>query len=420
MTDISTAKAALAENTLEIPQLVDLFCGAGGLATGFTDSGFNTVLASDIWPAAGSTYQSNFPGHQFKLADIRDLDFADTGITEINPDSLVVAGGPPCQGFSSAGARRQGDERNTLVSAFAHKAIELQPAVIVFENVEGFLTLDGGRFVLDLLQPLVEAGYCVRLEKHNVANFGVPQLRKRVIAIAALNRIPAPLTETNSARGMPGADLIAQDKPPVMGVLDYLQANSPKPGDSLNIPRDLSDIELRRVKNIAQGRTMKDLPPELQHDSWNGRANRRVRDGMATEKRGGAPTGMRRLVAQDPSKAITSAAIREFIHPTEDRFITQREAALIQTFPREYAFIGTQSEINTLIGNAIPPLFAKAIAGAVIQTMKADKDSHLRGGLHSVRLTNSSGVSPALARTQVLLENTFGATNSQNNNPRLF
>ena len=152
---------------------------------------------------------------------------------------------------------------------------------------------------------------------------------------------------------------------------------------------------------------MRDLPEALQHQSWNARANRRVSDGMPTERRGGAPVGMRRLVGNDPSKAITSAATREFIHPDEDRFLTQREAALLQTFPPSYKFIGSRAEINTLIGNAIPPQFAKAIADSVIRTMSKAVDDSLEEGLDALRLTNSSGVSPALARTIELVESTF-------------
>lgn len=388
-------------------QLVDLFCGAGGLATGFTQAGVTTVLASDNWPPAKDTYRANYPNHRFELEDIRSLDLPKMLSDAVDPANLIVAGGPPCQGFSSAGARKKSDTRNTLVSTFAEKAVSLRPAMIVFENVEGFLTLDGGRFVVDLLKPLIDSGYRIRLEKHNVANFGVPQLRKRVIGLAALGRNPEPLQETHYAHGMPGATLIAKEQPPVDGVLACLRNASILQGDPLDERRELSGLDLERVQHIPPGGTMRDLPEVLQHHSWNARANRRVSDGMPTERRGGAPVGMRRLIGSDPSKAITSAATREFIHPVEDRFLTQREAALLQTFPTSYEFIGNRAEINTLIGNAIPPQFAKAIAESVIRTMSKSIDDSLGGGLDALRLTNSSGVSPALARTIELVESAF-------------
>lgn len=399
-------------------QLIDLFCGAGGLATGFTQAGITTLLASDNWPPAENTYRSNYPNHRFELADIRSLDLPKILSPAVDPLKLIVAGGPPCQGFSSAGARNKSDMRNTLVSTFAEKAVSLRPAMIVFENVEGFLTLDGGRFVIDLLKPLIDSGYRIRLEKHNVANFGVPQLRKRVIGLAALGRKPEPLRETHYAHGMPGATLIAKQQPPVDGVLACLQSASVLQDDPLDEKRELSGLDLERVQHILPGGTMRDLPEPLQHHSWNVRANRRVSDGMPTERRGGAPIGMRRLMGSEPSKAITSAATREFIHPVEDRFLTQREAALLQTFPPSYEFIGNRAQINTLIGNAIPPRFAKAIADSVIRTMSKAVDGSLGGGLDALRLTNSSGVSPALARTIELVESTFPKSSAEE--PRLF
>ncbi|MBT1034880.1 DNA cytosine methyltransferase [Canibacter sp. lx-45] len=386
------------------PLLVDLFCGAGGLVTGFASVGFETVLASDIWVPAAETYQCNHLGHRFVQSDIRDLDLVDELKEFQGCRPLVIAGGPPCQGFSSAGARSANDERNTLVSVYAKRALSVDPDVIVFENVEGFLTAEGGKFVLDLLAPLVEAGYKVRLEKLNVANFGVPQLRKRVIAIAAKRKIPVPLQISTMAFGMPGADLLARDKPNVKGIIEYLQQfQIDSESDSLSEVRRLSGIEYERVSLIPQGGTMKDLPEELQHKSWGTRANRRVRDGIVTEKRGGAPVGIRRLKATDPSKAITSAATREFIHPEENRMLTLREAALLQTFPVNYEFVGNKSEIATLIGNAIPPVFAAVLGKAVKETLSADMVTDTNGGIVELSLTNSTGMSPALARTKKLI-----------------
>ena len=113
----------------------------------------------------------------------------------------VIAGGPPCQGFSSAGMRRTGDKRNTLVACFAQIVTRKRPRAFVFENVEGFLTAEGGKRVLDLLTPLVTAGYRIHLRKVNAANYGVPQHRKRVIAIGGLGWEPSFPEPTHSAHG---------------------------------------------------------------------------------------------------------------------------------------------------------------------------------------------------------------------------
>src|SRR5215471_6647308 len=157
-----------------VPNSIDLFCGAGGLSLGLRLAGFDLVFAIDSSPPAVQTYRANIGQdvRQEQITNSIDL-----------PDADVIAGGPPCQGFSSAGMRRPGDKRNTLVACFAQIVANNRPRAFVFENVEGFLTAEGGQRVLDLLTPLIAAGYRIHLRKINAANFGVPQHRKRVIAI---------------------------------------------------------------------------------------------------------------------------------------------------------------------------------------------------------------------------------------------
>src|SRR5205085_9014239 len=113
--------------------------------------------------------------------------------------------GPPCQGFSSAGLRKNGDARNSLISKFAQLVTELRPSAFVFENVEGFLTAENGGRVFELLRPLINAGYRIHLRKVNAANYGVPQHRKRVVAIGGLGWDPSFPPPTHSAFGAPGA-----------------------------------------------------------------------------------------------------------------------------------------------------------------------------------------------------------------------
>ncbi len=179
----------------EMPTLVDLFCGAGGLSLGFQLAGFHLIRAVDNWKPAIDTYRANIGGHVVE----ENL----TEFTEI-PECTVIIGGPPCQGFSSAGKRRCDDERNSLVTVFARLVARLKPRAFVFENVEGFLTGADGRFVLDLLTPILEVGYRVHLRKINAANYGVPQHRKRVVAIGGLGWTPSFPQPTHSAHGAPG------------------------------------------------------------------------------------------------------------------------------------------------------------------------------------------------------------------------
>lgn len=398
------------------PTVVDLFCGAGGLTVGFEDAGLNIAIASDFWHPAAETHRANFPRVPFLEADIRDVSPADIKSYCGGSAPDVVAGGPPCQGFSSAGARSDGDIRNTLVGHFANLAVELEPDVIVFENVEGFLTAGGGAFVTDLLDPLIGADYSVRLEKLNVAHFGVPQLRKRVIAIATKGRNAAPLEPSHSASGAPGVWRRGIGLPYTNTVAQALDYTIVDPTDTLSEIREPSELERKRIEALQPGQTMRDLDPSLHHASYARRANRRVADGMPTEKRGGAPAGLRRLIAGEPSKAITSAAVREFVHPTQDRMITLREAAILQTFPADFQFVGTRSEIATMIGNAIPPAFAAALGSAVLETLEQPQ-GEVRGRLTDFIVTHAEAMSPALARTVQLVNQRYSPVSAA---PALF
>lgn len=391
---------------------IDLFCGAGGLALGLASSGIDVRMASDLWAPAAKTYAANFPSHSFKQADIRDLTSKEVLDANDGQTPTLIAGGPPCQGFSSAGARADDDVRNTLVGCYATLAAEVRPPVIVFENVEGFLTAGAGKFVRDLLDPLVDAGYSVRLEKLNVANFGVPQLRKRVIAIAALGRDPLPLQPTHSASGAPGVWRVGTGLPHTVTVTEALAASKPQFEDPLNKPREPKGIELARIEALLPGQTMRDLPEDLRHGSWSVRANRRVKDGMPTEKRGGAPAGMRRLSGNEPSKAITGAATREFVHPTLNRTLTLREAATLQTFPANFAFVGNRAEIATMIGNAIPPVFAHALANAVRDTL-SQRQGEAHGAVVAFNPTNADAMSPALAKVTRMVTSRYPTPETQ-------
>jgi DNA (cytosine-5)-methyltransferase 1 len=380
---------------------VDLFCGAGGLSKGLEMAGLDVVAHVDHWTPAVDTLNRNF-GEAHEPTDVTALTARDIRrMVGRVPD--VLAGGPPCQSFTSAGPRRTEDVRGTMVRAYAQLASELRPSIVVFENVEGFITAGAGRFVFDLLDPLLEAGYKVALRKVNLANYGVPQHRKRVIAVASLLADPPFPEPSHSAWGAPGAEEVAgkPQTPTVAEALGGLPAASAAGAPTGHEARRLSELEARRVRALGPGQTMRDLPEELWHGSYRKRAFRRVQDGTPTERRGGAPAGLRRLRGDAPSKAITSAAVREFIHPVFDRRLTLREAARLQTFPDDFIFAGNFSEQATLIGNAVPPRFAEALGQAVIRHLAAPRVEAVgqprKGALLEFSATNGSGMSPALA-----------------------
>jgi DNA (cytosine-5)-methyltransferase 1 len=372
---------------------VDLFCGAGGLSLGLIRAGFRPLASYDSWEPAVRTYRANLGDHAHLTPITTELSL---------PASAVIVGGPPCQGFSSAGLRRAGDTRNSLVRTFAQAVVRYQPRAFIFENVEGFLTGGAGAFLFDLLEPVIGVGYRVHLRKVNAANYGVPQHRKRVIAIGGLGWDPPFPSPTHSAHDAPGAHLASKTLPPCPTLHDALlelpragQPAPPAPTDHESRP--LSPADHERALRLAQGQTMRDLPEEFWHESYRRRAFRRVIDGTPSERRGGAPAGLRRLRWESPSKAVTSGAVSEFLHPVEHRTLTLRECARIQTFPDEFAFHGTRNERALLIGNAVPPRLAECIGRTLLYGLAAAGDDGVRRGkLLSFVPTLSEGTSPAL------------------------
>lgn len=382
----------------------DFFCGAGGLSLGLEAAGFSVLCAFDWDEAAVETHRTNL-GNRVEQRDL-------FGLVETPPVDLVV-GGPPCQGFSSAGMRKSGDDRNSLVSCFARQICAIRPTAFVFENVEGFLTAEDGKHIFELLEPLISEGYRIHLRKVNAANFGVPQHRKRVLAIGGLGWDPAFPESTHTAFGAPGARLAARHLPltkTVEQALSELPPASPTPPGAVqgHCFKPLEGLDLDRARAMKPGETMRDLPEDLRHESYRRRAFRRVMDGTPTERRGGAPAGVRRLRPDEPSKAITGGARSEFLHPTEHRPLTIRECASLQTFPTDFVFVGTPSEQGQLIGNAVPPLLARVIGDTLLRDLKScDRQAQKPGVLLSFVPTLSDGASPILRRVSDRVRDMF-------------
>ena len=389
---------------------IDLFAGAGGLSLGFQRAGFVPLAAYENWDSAIQNYRLNLGAHVHKASINAELEA---------PPSSIVVGGPPCQGFSSAGMRRPDDARNTLVGEFSRLITRLRPKAFVFENVEGFLTSADGLFVFELLEPLVEAGYRLHLRKVNAANYGIPQHRKRVVAIGGLGWTPSFPEPTHAAFGAPGAH--RGNGRALLRTPTLAEALAPLPAASESAHPTVTDHtfhalagdDLKRAQLLLPGQWMRDLPEELWHESYKRRAFRRVMDGTPTEKRGGAPAGIRRLRADEPSKAITGGALRDFLHPTEHRPLTIRECATLQTFPIDFRFWGNDSEKIQLIGNAVPPLLAEVIASHLRQDLLKARPRDQRGALLSFEPTCASAMSPALERVSRQIEERFGSVSGQ-------
>lgn len=394
--------------------VLDLFCGAGGLSLGFKHAGYELLHAEDNEPAAVQTYRTNLGAHVVCKSAAADIHY---------PAAAIVIGGPPCQGFSSAGLRRSGDVRNTLVGHFARVVATLRPVAFVFENVEGFLTSEEGSYVFDLLTPVIEAGYRVHIRKVNAANYGVPQHRKRVIAVGGRGWSPSFPQPTHTAYGAPGAALAARHLPRTPSIMAALY-DLPYPSDMPpgeppgHFIRPLLGLDLARAQALKPGQRMRDLPEDLWHSSYRRRAYRRVMDGTPTERRGGAPFGIRRLMPDQPCKAITSGARTEFIHPYEHRNLTIRELARIQTFADEFMFMGSSAQQEQLIGNAVPPRLAEVLARSLAADLQTASPDSYRGALLSFVPTLSTGMSPILATVdqrvcRAFPMDTMGTTSAQ-------
>lgn len=373
------------------PTAIDLFAGCGGLSLGFQMGGFDILRSYDHWTPAVETCRRNFrhPVEMLKLDEGCSLQHA-----------TVIVGGPPCQGFSSAGRRLPGDERNTLVRVFAALVVRHRPLAFVFENVEGFLTQAGGRFVLDLLEPLVSAGYRIHLRKVNAAHYGVPQHRKRVLVVGGLGWDPRFPAHTHCLPSTPTVRQALDGLPSAMPLEDCRS-----PFDHDYAP--FGEMDLQRARLLQPGQIMRDLPAALWHPSYRRRMQRRVMDGTPTERRGGAPAGLRRLSPDQPSKAITGGALRDFVHPFEDRPLTIRECARLQGFPDDFLFVGTSQEKVQMIGNAVPVALAQQIASTLKEDLcdAQSRDGH--GAMLSFICTFAETMSPALRAVSTKVKKLF-------------
>lgn len=421
---------------MSAPVVISLFAGAGGLSRGFADAGLRPTLAAELDADAVATYRANVSDSviQVDIGSHAESIVRQANAISGNKGIFAVIGGPPCQGFSTAGARNHEDLRNRLVFSYLDIVSRLRPSWFLFENVEGILTSGGGDAVVGLAEMFAKFGYSILIEKINFAQWGVPQARKRVLIIGNRHGIgfalpPAThafegkkhraqtgmssITLGQAISGLPAATALSHLMPVAYAsdvpFNDYdARMRTCPPGPRahtvVNFERDAE-----RIRLLKQGQSLRNLPEELWPESFRSRAFRRVADGMPTEKRGGAPAGIRRLDASHASLTITSFSPRELIHPDHDRPLSLRECARLQSFPDSHDFQGGFQSIATQIGNAFPPLAASVLAkwmqsvdgaagGAVGSNSK-----NISPGLIGYHLTDAGGMSPALQKTDARL-----------------
>lgn len=340
---------------------IDLFCGAGGLTTGLKEAGIDIVAAIENDKAAVNTYKANHPEIEVFDRDIRTISGNDI-IVKVGKIDMIV-GCPPCQGFSSLTFKNKGeDERNLLVLEFLRLVREISPEIVMMENVPG-LSGRGSPLFEQLMSELGKMKYCLNFDVLQVADFGIPQRRKRLVLIGAKGfeiKLPSkthsekPTGKLKKWKSLKQA--IGGFKPPY-----YVSTLNGKTYEKVNwnIARELGPVNKARIKSLKQGESRYSIPltlrPSCHKDSSKGFGN-----------------VYGRLIWDEPSVTITrgctTLSMGRFGHPEEERALSVREAATIQTFPRRYKFKANSIEkACILIGNAFPCRLAKILGEQIVE-----------------------------------------------------
>lgn len=298
-------------------KVVSLFSGAGGLDLGFKMAGHDIIWADDLYGDAVETYRANL-GNHIVCQDIFQVDADDV------PNCDIVIGGFPCQGFSVANTKRNvADERNQLYKQLMRIVQIKTPKFFLAENVKGIMSLGKGEVLKMIVRDFTNLGYKVQARLLNAANYGVPQLRQRVFIVGVRNDIdfnfeyPSPTHSADEISGLP--------------------------------------------KWIGVGKALADLPDP---DEPNNLANHEY---SKYKLRFNGYLGHRMIDPDKPAPTVTArgddkGGVVVLHHPNNQRRMSCRELATVQSFPLDYAFYGNRSSVYRQIGNAVPPLLAYAVA----------------------------------------------------------
>lgn len=324
---------------------IELFAGAGGLALGLEQAGFEPKCLVEVNHVACQTLRSNRPKWQVIEQDIKQVDFK-----PYRQQIDIVSGGVPCQSFSYAGKRLGfGDVRGTLFEQFARCISEVQPKMFIFENVKGMLSHDHGKTFQVIQQTLEQMNYQTDYQVLNAAFYGVGQKRQRLIMIGIRQDLIHKITFT-----FPKADS-------KMTVLKDVLQNVP---DSPYQP--YSEKKKKVLELVPAGGCWVDLPVEI--------AKKYL--GKSYTAQGGKRGYARRLSWNEPCLTLTTSPSQkqtERCHPDETRPLTIREYARIQSFPDTWQFCGSLTEQYRQIGNAVPVELARRVGLTVIDALNNSK-----------------------------------------------
>lgn len=362
----------------ERPTAIDLFCGAGGLSEGLRQAGFDVLAGNDLDKHAGATFTATHPEAKFIGGSIRDLSATDflkiIGLRRGELDCL--AGGPPCQGYSVYNHQRgMHDERSHLFREYLRIVEGLRPKWLVMENVTGIMSAGEGEAFQSVLAGIKSLGYQVEARILRAEEYGVPQERRRVVFIG--NRLGLPILWPEKTHG-PGlkpfttvrdalSDLPQLKNGEDRGIELYIGNPTSEYQHEMRIgsrevhnhsASRLGAINIERMAFIPEGGSWRDIPIGL------------LPEGMKRAKRSDHTKRYGRMRWDGLScTVLTKCDIHwgAYIHPSQDRSITVREAARIQSFPDWFHFKGPRTDQFVQVGNAVPPILGRRVGEAVLK-----------------------------------------------------
>lgn len=352
---------------------IDVFAGAGGLSCGMEMAGMRCVLGIDADKHAMRTFAHNHKHAEVYCGDVTKLSKTELKRLTKGQKIHAVVGGPPCQGFSTVGLGDPDDIRNTLFREFVRIVRETKPDFVVIENVTGMLAKKNEGTLKSIFECFKKMGYAMDVRVLSAHEYGVPEMRRRTIILG--NRIGAEIVFPVVTHGE------GKKKNPVT-VKEALADLKDKKGKLHN--HDLENAVLptkldeQRLACIPEGhgiRYEKDEKKFLTRKSLKlGVDWKNLREGRFRQ------TKYFRLDGKKPSPTIMTHR-HSYYHPKEIRYLTQREAARLQSFPNDFVFFGPLSAQWRQIGNAVPPLLGKAIGTAIFKMMQAKKPAQKRKNL---------------------------------------
>lgn len=372
-------------------KVADLFCGTGGFSHGFEQTGeFEVVLGLDIKAASAETFAANHPDAVTVRDDIRNVRVGAVaerlGVSRGGID--VIVAGPPCQGFSSIRPYRsvnENDLRNNLFEQLTVFVDFFRPEFVVFENVVGLLHHKKGRTIEGIRLSFEALGYATRVQVLNAVHFGIPQKRERVILLARRNhRYNQPPLLPDPTHSFYGRSMAKRNHAPSLFDHELLQAITvaeaisdlpPVPAGESSAcyqegsePSDYARARRGDETSLSLHSATRHTPRMIEIIRRAGTNRWALPEGMTTS---GFSSSYSRLGADEPSTTITvnfvHPASNRCIHPFQDRALTPREGARIQSFDDEFRFRGSRTRIVKQIGEAVPPLLGRAIARSIVE-----------------------------------------------------